>query len=234
MNTINKTTKLAGSLYLMMTPFAIFSIMYVPSILFVPGDTATTVNNIMTSGGLFRLGIASWLICQTIFIFLLVELYKLLKIVNKSQALLMLVLALTAVPIAFINELNHIAVLLLVNGAEHYTVVELSQLHEQVALFLNLHTHGIHIAQVFWGLWLFPFGYLVYTSGFLPKLLGILLMIGGVGYLFDVVAFLLVPNFNVIISPVTGIGELLFPLWLLFKGVNSEQWELKNRSVLDI
>lgn len=233
MNSINKTTKLAGLLYLMMTPFAIFSIMYVPSILFVPGDATTTSDNIMTSSTLFRGGIASWLICQTIFIFLVLALYKLLKPVNKNRALVMVVLALIAVPIAFINELNHMAALILLSGADYLTALELQQLHAQVMLFLDLHSHGIYIAQIFWGLWLFPFGYLVFTSVFLPKFLGVLLIIGGIGYLIDVITFFLLPNFDVTISPITGIGELLFPLWLLIKGVNPEQWAIKNKSAVD-
>ena len=224
-NPIKKTARVAGILYLMMTPFAIFSMFYVRSNLFVPGDAATTANNIMASEGLFRSGIVSWLICQTIFIFLVLVLYKLLKPVNKNHALLMVVLALIAVPIAFINELNQFAVLVLLSGADYLTAFEVDQLHAQVMLFLDLHEHGIIIAQMFWGLWLFPFGYLVFKSGFLPRILGVLLMIGCFGYLIDFVRFVFFPDFDVTISQFTGIGELLLPLWLLVKGVNVEQWE---------
>lgn len=212
--------RIAGFLYLMMAPFAIFSMMYVPSILIVPGDAATTANNIMASEGLFRSGIVSWLISQTIFIFLLLVLYKVLKPVNKNHALLMLVLALVAVPIAFINELNQFAALFLLSGADYLTAFEADQLHAQVMLFLDLHTSGLYAAHIFWGLWLFPFGYLVFKSGFLPRILGILLMIGGFGYLIDFAIFFLFPTFDVKISPITGIGELIIGLWLLIKGIN--------------
>ena len=225
MNSINKTARFAGFLYLMMAPFAIFSIMYVPTILIEPGDAEATANNIMASEGLFRSGIVSWLISQTIFVFLLLVLYKLLKPVNKNHALLMVVLALIAVPIAFINELNQFAVLLLLSGTDNLAAFEVEQLHAQAMFFLDLHAHGIYIAHMFWGLWLFPLAYLVFKSGFIPKILGVLLMIGGFGYLIDFVTFTLFPNFDVTISQFTGIGELLLPLWLLIKGVNVKQWE---------
>lgn len=226
-NPIKKTARVAGILYLMMTPFAIFSIFYVPTNILVPGDAATTANNIMASEWLFRSGIVSWLICQTIFVFLVLVLYKLLKPVNKNHALLMVVLALVAVPIAFINELNHFSVLILLSGADYLTALEAHQLNAQVMLFLELHDHGIVIAQIFWGLWLFPFGYLVFKSGFLPRILGVLLIIGCLGYLIDFVTFVFFPDLDVTISQFTGIGELLLPLWLLVKGVNVEQWETR-------
>jgi len=217
--------RVAGFLYLLLIPFSFFGIIYVPSNLVVPGDAATTASNIMASEGLFRTAIVSHLIGQTIFILLPLVLYKLLKPVNKNHALLMVVFALIGVPIAFINELNHFAALILLSGADYLTAFEADQLHAQVMLFLDLREHGVFIAQIFWGLWLFPLGYLVFKSGFLPKTLGVLLMIGCFGYLIDVLTFMLFPNFDVTISQFTFIGELLLPLWLLFKGVNVEQWE---------
>lgn len=224
MYSIKTRARISGGLYLMMAPFAIFSL-YVRSNLIVPGDATTTANNIMASEGLFRSGIVSWLISQTIFIFLLLVLYRLLKPVNKNQALLMVTLALVAVPIAFVNELNQFAALLLLSGADYLTIYDTNQLHAQVMLFLDLHTSGLYIAHIFWGLWLFPLGYLVFKSGFLPRILGVLMMIGCFGYLIDSGAFFLFPNLDVTISQFTGLGELLLPLWLVFKGVNVEQWE---------
>lgn len=217
--------RLAGVLYLLLIPFSGFGILYVPSQLVVPGDAATTASNIIASEGLFRGAIVSNLIGQTIFIFLPLVLYRLLKPVDKNHALLMVVFVLIAVPIAFINELNHFGVLILLSGADYLSVFSLDQLHAQVMLFLELHEHGIAIATVFWGLWLFPLGYLVFKSGFLPKILGVLLIIACIGYLIDSLTFMLFPDFDVTISQFTFIGELLLPLWLVFKGVNVERWE---------
>ena len=228
-NRISETSPLilarvAGFLYLISMPFAIFSIMYVPSILIVPGDAATTANNIMASESLFRSGIVSSLINQMIFILLVLVLYKLLKPVNKNHALLMVILWLVGVPIAMLNELNQFAPLLLLSGADYLIALDADQLHAQMMFFLDLYGDGILIAQIFWGLWLFPLGYLVFKSDFLPRILGILLIIACFGYVIESFTIFLLPNFKGI-ALYTFWGELLFPLWLLIKGVNVEEWK---------
>ncbi len=220
----NKTARIAGFLYLIMVPFALFGIMWGHSLI-VPGDAAATANNIMASESLFRLSIVSLLMVAIGHILLVLVLYKLLKPVNKNHALLMVIFMLVGAPIAMLNELNKFAALLLSSGADYLTVFTADQLPAQVMLFLNLQEHGVFISQIFWGLWLFPMGYLVFKSGFLPRILGILLIIAGFGYLIDSVTFFLFPNFDAIIIQFTFYGELLLPLWLLFKGVNVEQWE---------
>jgi len=217
--------RIAGFLYLLMIPLGIFGILYVPFTLIVLGDAAATANNILANESLFRLSILSALIIQLDQILLVLVLYKLLNNVNKIHALLMVVFALAAVPIAMLNELNHFAVLLLLNGADYLTLFGANHLHSQVMFFLDLHEHGIFVAQLFWGLWLFPMGYLVFKSGFLPGIIGILLMIGCFGYLIDSIIFFLYPEFDVTLSSFTFIGELLLPLWLVIKGVDVEQWE---------
>jgi hypothetical protein len=221
---VNRTARVAGLLYLLVFPFAIFSL-NVRGTLIVPGNGAATASNIMTSEVLFRGGIAAWLVSQTLFIFLLLALYKLLKPVNPNVALHMVVLLLVGVPIALVNELNQVAALLLLSGADNLIASEVGRLHAQVMFHLNLHEYGINIAQIFWGLWLLPFGYLVLRSGFLPPILGVLLMIGCVGHLMDVVTAVMLPHFDVTVTQFTSIGEFLFPLWLVVKGVDSERWE---------
>jgi hypothetical protein len=221
---VNRTARFAGFLYLLVFPLAIFSL-NVRDTLIVSEDAAATASNIMASEGLFRGGIAAWLASQTIFIFLLLALYKLLKPVNRNVALHMVVLLLVGVPIALINELNQFAALLLLSGADYLTTVEAGQLHAQVMFHFNLHEYGINIAQIFWGLWLLPFGYLVLRSGFLPRILGVLLMIGCFGHLMDVVTAVGFPNFDVTVTQFTSIGEFLLPLWLVVKGVDVERWE---------
>ncbi len=156
-------------------------------------------------------------------IFLVLALYQLLKVVNKNMASLMVIFSLVAVPIAMLNELNNLAVLLLLSGAEYLKVFTTEQLQALVYLFLRLHSQGLNIAQIFWGLWLFPMGYLVFKSGFLPRILGVLLMIACFGYVIQSFAAFL--GYNVSIIFFTGWGELLLLLWLLIKGVNVEQWK---------
>ena len=220
----NKTARIAGFLYLIMFPLGLFGMMYVPSILIVPGDAATTANNIMASESLFRLSLVIGLIRQMFLLLLVLVLYKLLKPVNKNHALLMVILGLVGVPIAMLNELNQVAALLLSSGADYLTAFAPDQLQALVPLFFDLHEQGVFIAQIFWGLWLFPLGYLVFKSGYIPRILGVLLIIGGFGYVIDCVTFFLIPSFATI-SLFTFWGEVLLPLWLLIKGVNVEQWE---------
>jgi hypothetical protein len=221
---INKTARLAGFLYL--PPWVLsFLAVFLRMGLVAPGDAAATAYRILASESVFRLSIVVDLIVQVVFVFLVLVLYKILKPVHKRHAVLMVVLFMVGVPIAMLNMLNHSAVLLLLSGADYLTAFTADQLQALVLLFLELHEHGIMIAYVFWGLWLFPLGYLVFKSGFLPRILGILLMISCFGYLIDFSTFFLFPIFGVSINMFTGWAELILCLWLLIKGVDVEQWE---------
>jgi hypothetical protein len=224
MNSPQKAARVTGFLYLFIFCLGIFAELFVRQRLIVPGDTDTTISNIVASESLFRLALVSDLIRHAFLILLPLALYKLLKPVNKNITVLMVIFALAGIPITMLNMLNHSAVLLLLSGADYLRVFDADQLHAQVMFFLDLHEYGAFIAQ-FLGLWLFPLGYLVFRSGFLPRILGILLMIGCFGYLVDVILFLLFHNSNATFSLFAFIGELLFALWLLIKGVNVEAWE---------
>jgi hypothetical protein len=215
-HSIQNSAKIAGWLYLLLIPLGVLGIMYVPATLVVSGDVASTISNIVANEMLFRLSIVSAFLVQLVSIFVVLYLYKLLKPVNQNHALLMVLFLLLAVPITFINELFHVAVLVLLNSAEPSQGL--------VSFFLELHEHGIFVSQIFWGLWLFPMGYLVFRSGFLPKFIGILLMIGCMGYLIDSFTHFLLPDFGLTVSEFTFVGELLLPLWLVSKGVNVENW----------
>ena len=224
----NRTARIAGVLYVIPWFLSIFAFMLRQNLI-VSGDAAATAENIMASESLFRLSIVSDLIVQVVFIVLVLFLYRLLKPVNRNVAVLMVILFLVSVPIAMLNELNHAAVLLLLSNADSLTMFTANQLQTLVPLFLDLHEIGIMIAYIFWGLWLFPLGYLVFKSGFLPRILGILLMISCFGYLIDFFAFFLFPDAGVAINMYTGWAELFLCLWLLIKGVNVEEWE--NRAL---
>lgn len=222
-----KTARIAGFLYLILAVCGGFAEFAVRQSLVVPGDAAATVNNILASESLFRLGFVAELIGQTVFVVLVLALYRLLKQVDRNQAVLMVVLVVVAVTITCLNMLNQFAALLLLNGGDYLAVFDTNQLNALVLFFLNLQKAGYLIAQVFFGLWLLPLGYLVYKSGFLPKIIGALLVVACFGYLLDVVTFSLFPTFDIIVSEFTFIGELLLLLWLLVKGVNLEQWQAR-------
>ena len=225
MNSIQKTARTAGFLYLLLIPLGVFGMLYVPATLFVPGDIVLTINNIMSYEWLFRLSIVSALLTQIVQIFVVLFLYKVLKPVNKNLAVLMVVFILVAVPIAMFNELNQFAVLLLLSGTDFLTAFTADKMQAIASLFLDMHEHGIYIAQIFWGLWLFPMGYLVIKSNYIPKIIGILLIVACFGYLIDSFIFFFIPSFGVTFSHFTFLGELLMTLWLLFKGVDVERWE---------
>jgi len=225
MKSNKNTARIAGILYLLLIPFSIFGMIFVPSQLLVAGNGAATASNIIASESLFRQAIVSALTVQVINIFLVLALYRLLRPVNKTMAVLMVVFSLVAVPIAMLNELNHYSVLFLSTGGVNLAGFSAEQLQALIPFFLNLHEYGLSIASIFWGLWLFPMGYLIYKSGYLPKFLGVLLMIGCFGYLIDSLAVFLLPGVQVDVAIFTFWGEVLFPLWLVIKGVDVEQYE---------
>lgn len=206
-----RTARLAGLFYFAMLPLGLFGMLYVPSQLFVDGDTAATVQNIVDNELLFRSGIASALVVQVLFVFVAVYLYKLFNSVHLGAARLMVLLIAVSIPIAMLNEVNHLAILEIVGNGGSL---------DQVQLFDEMHTAGVAIASIFWGLWLAPLGYLSYKSGFIPRLIGVLLYIGCVSYVVDAFGYLLNPDLEFSLSQFLALGEVVMIAWLLIKGVS--------------
>ena len=228
MDSNKKSARIAGLLYLIVVLTGIFSLMYVPSKLIVRDNASLTFNNILESETLFRLGIVAGIICYTAFLILPIVLYKLLNQVNKTYAVGMVALAVISVPLSLVNLLNKVNVLTLINKAQYLKVIEADELQAQVLLNLDFYNNGIEIASVFWGLWLFPFGYLVFKSGFLPKILGICLMAGCFGYLTNFIGGFLFQNYAGLgiarfVSLPGSIGEIGICLWLLIIGIKDKQ-----------
>ncbi len=208
-----------------------FSILYVPSKLIVWDNPATTFQNIVASETLFRLGILSELIAYTAWLLLPLALYKLLRTVNETNAIVMLAFALVIAPLAFVNIGNKFAVLTLIGNSDYLRVFEAKQLQAQVLLYLKYYNNGNTIASLFWGLWLLPFGYLVYKSEFLPKFIGVLLMVGCFGYVIDLVSGFFFPSYRdtIIASYIRmpgSLGELAICLWLLIMGAKENRKDL--------
>jgi hypothetical protein len=225
MNSTKKTARVAGALYLLSAVPGFFSTMYIPRTLIVTGNATATANNILASEMLFRAGIVSELISAVVFIFQIWALYRLLSRVNKTHASLMVILALIIVPIAFLIVLNEIAALTLFRGADFLSAFDKSQLGALAMLFLVLHRYGFVVNEIFWGLWLVPFGLLVMRSGFLPQILGISLIIACFGYLTLSLTSLLFPPYVPIVSRyamVLILGELPIILWLLIMGAKDQ------------
>src|SRR5208283_3466813 len=213
--------RFAGLLYVLTSIVGFLAMGYVPDKLIVYGNAAATASNITAHETLFRLGIAGELIGQTGFIFVALALYDLLKGVYRRHASLMVILIMVSIPIAFLNELNSFAALVLVRGAEFLSIFDKPQRDALAMLFLNLHGQGIIVSEIFWGLWLFPFGLLVFRSGFLPRILGVWLIINGFAYVVMSFTGLLLPAYYKMVANITFpalLGEMAIMLWLLIMG----------------
>src|SRR5712664_4093981 len=221
MSSTKNPGRFAGLLYLLTSIVGFFALGYVPGKLIVHANATATANNIAASETLFRLGIAGNLIGQAGFIFVALALYDLLKGVNQRHASLMFVLIVVSVPIAFVNELNSIAALVLVRGADFLSIFEKPQRDALAMLFLRLHGQGFVVAEIFWGLWLFPLGLLVYRSRFLPRFLGVWLALAGFAWVLLSLTGVLLPQYQDKVDTFTQpavFGELAFMFWLLIKG----------------
>lgn len=220
-------------LYFIMMIFSPISILIIRPKLIVYGDAETTVSNIMASKSLFKISIIADLINITVFLLLVVALYKLFKPVKRNISSLMVIFVVVCAPIMYINLLNNFAVLHLLSNEVYLNEFGSGELNALIMLFLNLFDYGYSISQIFHALWLFPLGYLVYKSGYFPKFLGIWLVIGGFGYLIDTSMMLFFPGnaYTIILYLIVwlaSISEIAFVLWLLIKGVKLP--ESKNHS----
>jgi hypothetical protein len=213
--------RFAGLLYVVASAAGFFAMMYVPTKLIVHGNAAATASNIAAHEMLFRLGIAGELIGQAGFIFVALALYGLLKGVNRRHASIMVILIVVQIPIAFVNELNYIAALVLVRGADFLSIFEKAQREALAMLFVNLHFQGYVVNEIFWGLWLFPLALLVYRSRFLPRFLGVWLAFGGLAWMALGLTGVVWPqNYDKVFSysQPAAFGEVALMLWLLIKG----------------
>src|SRR3954463_13038306 len=221
MHPLKKAARIAGAIYLSMVFTAPFSLLYVPNKLIVRGDATATASNILAHETMFRLSILGDLVGQVIFICLAVALYRLLTNVNKTCTLLMVGFVLVSAAVGFLNTLNNIAALMLFRGGDFLSVFDTAQRNALGMLFIRLHSHGIFIDEIFWGLWLFPFGLLVFRSGFLPRFIGVWLMINCFGWVVLSITALFFPAYYEaafqMAQPVL-FGELAIMLWLLIKG----------------
>jgi hypothetical protein len=226
MSSTRNPGRVAGFLYLLLVVAAPFRLSYIPSKLFVHGNAAATADNIAAHESLFRLGIVADLFCGTILIFLLLALYQLLKGVDQNLAVLMAILGgVMPAVIDFINVLNDAAALILVRGADFLSVFEKPQRDALAMLFLRLHGQEIVAAEILWGLWLFPFAILVYRSRFLPRFLGVWLILNGFAYLALSLSGLVLPQYQDMVANIAfpaQLGEVAIMLWLLIKGARPQ------------
>lgn len=225
MDANKRTARIAGILYLLANLPAPFALLYVPRMLVVPGDASATASHVRGSVALLRMGMAGELINCIVLIFAVLAFYRLFKAVNESQARAMLILILLSVPISLINLLTEVAASILASGPGFLSAFDSPQLDSLVFLSLRLHSYGIAIAGIFLGLWLFPFGLLAMRSGFIPRWIGLFMLLAGVPYVVTTLTTLVMPQFSYV-ARLLGIlmfGELPMLLWLLIWGAKEQR-----------
>jgi Domain of unknown function (DUF4386) len=224
MTSLSRNARVAGMLYIASSVPGFFRLIYIPSALFVAGNAAATASNIASHELLFRTGMVAYLLCNVLWIFVTLALYRLLKNIDQTLAWLLLILGLVVVPIAFVNVANDAAALMLIRG-DLLSVFNQTQSDAIAVLFLNLH-HQVDLAQdMVGGLWFIPFGLLVYRSRFLPRLLGAWLILACFGYLATSVTGFLFPAYADTVAELAGpalTAELGIMLWLTIRGANDK------------
>jgi Domain of unknown function (DUF4386) len=223
MQSIGRDARIAGLLYLILVLLGLFSLIYVPERIIVHGNAAATTANIVANESLLRLSIYSELIAIVVELFVSLALYRLFERVDRGQATLLVILGgILPVPIYFMNALNWVGALLMAKGGGVYTALfSVPERQGWVMLFISLHHYGFLASAVFAGLWLLPMGWLTYRSGFLPRFLGIWLIIGGVTYVAQSFVGFVLPQYQDALEKVAfplELGEIAFMLWLLIVG----------------
>ncbi len=220
----NRISRLAGALYLVVVATGLFSLIYVPSQITVPGNPSATVSNMVSHATLFRAGIAAFLVKQVAFLLLPLALFRLLRPVQALAATTMVTMAVVSVPIALVSLSSKLDAMDVLTGPYSQSASPV-ELQSQAMLFLNTYGNGLLVTTLFWGLWLLPFGYLVIRSGFLPRALGVFLVLGGLGYVTQVFWQILQPatDFPGFVLFPAAIGEIGICLWLLVVGPRRKQ-----------
>lgn len=224
MDSIKKQARYAGALYLLVAVTAPIGLIVVPGRLFDFSDAAATVAHLLSQEGWARLGIASELFHQVVEVFMVLALYDLFRPVNASLARQMAILGLLPIPIVFLNVLNEVAALLLAHGNGPLAALGPALSGALALLFLHLHAAGLQVAAVFWGLWLLPLGRLMVICGFMPRVIGWLVIGAGCAYIAGSITALIVPALQDALSLpvlVVELGEPVMILWLVIFGARS-------------
>ena len=227
--------RVAGVWYLLLVFLGPLRLIYIPNKLFVRGDAAATASNIATHEGLFRLGILSDLLAAVVVIFLVLAFYRLFKGVDQQLALLLAIFGgVMPAVIGLVNVVNDAGALMVARdgGADFLSVFDKPQRDALVMMFVRLHHHQIVAAEILWGMWLFPMGALTYKSGFLPRFIGVWLIINGLAYVVLSLTGLFFPDYQdrvFLYSQPALFGELAIVLWLVIKGARPPALDQSRR-----
>ena len=225
MSSPKRLARIAGVLYLLVAVFGGFAFGYVLTKVYVPGQPATTAANVVANSGLVRIGVVADPFQATVWVFLAMTLYILLKRVQQSAARAMVVLVAVGAAITCLNDVFQFESVRVATDGAYVAALGTAGSSAQVLLLLDIHHYGFLIAQVFFGLWLVPLGYLAYKSAMFPRTLGVVLVMGGACYLIGVLAVFLVPDFgekiNTVVTIPSAFAEISMVLYLLVIGVRT-------------
>lgn len=224
-------TRIAGICYLLIIVAGFIGQIFIRGSLIVPSDALATVNNLVASPLLWRMGIVGDVFMHIFDIPMMVILYLLLKPINKSVALLGLAFNLIQTAVLVMNKMALILPLLILGNTEYAAAFTPSQINAQIMLLIDIHNYGFGLGLIFFGFACLSYGYLIYRSEYFPKFIGIFILIAGCSYLISSFTLILLPEFYANIYPVLVlclIAELTFALWLVFKGVDFERWKNKT------
>ena len=218
--------RVAGFWYLLLVLAGPIRLIYIPNKLFVHGNATATASNIAAHEWLFRFGIVSDLFCAVVLIFLTMTFYRLFKGVDQNLAVLVVIFGgVMPALIDFVGVVSDAAALMVVRGADFLSVFDKPQRDALAMLFLRLRDHQNTAAEILWGVWLFPLAILVYRSRFLPRFLGVWLVINGFAYVTLSFTGVLFPQYQekvFIISQPALFAELALMLWLVIKGAKPQ------------
>ncbi len=220
-----KTARLAGLLFFLWIVTGFYEMFFVAPQLFVSGDPVASAQNILTYETLFRTSIFSGLITSVLWVLLVWVFDHLFRVVNERYSRLLVAFVVVQVPVSFIKAGLSMATLLTLKG-EILKSFELAQRQDLAMLFLKINDYSVLALELFWGLWLFPLAILVYKSGFIPRFLGVWLLINGIVYVLLSFASIVLPEYKDLVFTVgmpAMFGELVLVLWLLIKGVTRQR-----------
>jgi len=232
---LKKTARLTGLLYFIFALTAIYGYMYVSPKIWVSGDIAASAKKMLDNEFLFRTSLASNIITHTLFVLVVLFLYRLLRQVNEHCAKIMVGLVIVAVPVAFLGGALKMTALYIFKG-ELLTSFSSEQARDIARTFVKFASYSGQMVTFYWGLWLIPLGLLVYKSGFIPRIFGILLLINGLGYMISSMTYVLYPDsfesVSKLVYPTYFAGEVPFIFWLMIKGVNTKAKQDKREQIL--
>lgn len=226
--------RMAGVFYLITIIMGVFAEVFVRGALVVRDDPAATATNILASESFYRFGLAADLIMLAAYLAVTLLFYVLFKPVNRNLSLLAAFFSLVGIAVLAVNSLNHVAPLVFLRGTGYSSAFELNQLQTLALMSLKMHSRGYTISAVFFGIYCLLIGYLVFKSGFMPRLVGVLMALGGLSFVTSSFLIFLFPSLAARlpdIGMVGGIGEVALCLWLMVMGVDARKWEERSSSM---